>query len=46
LTRTLHLKHIFKFEIIPSNFDEDIEDKKFSKKLIESIWGRIDAEYE
>jgi septum formation protein len=25
------------FEIIPSNFDENIENKKFSKKLIESI---------
>jgi len=25
------------FEIVPSNFDEDIENKKFSKKLIESI---------
>lgn len=25
------------FEIIPSNFDEDIENKKFSKQLIESL---------
>ena len=25
------------FDIIPSNFDEDIENKKFSKKLIESL---------
>lgn len=25
------------FDIIPSNFDEDIEGKKFSKKLIESL---------